>query len=351
MAPALWSRHALPIVSGNMSGEGFVETLLGLGKSFSEPPVLFNTDEMSVLPISRSRDRLASAFKFRLPDHEILCTLQDKARFHEFAVSRGLPVPGTALIRREAEIRELGRLRYPVVVKAANKGAVHAGKMPGLIGCACEAEAASVCGRYLEDSEGLVVQEWIDGAVDEIFFCLFYCGSPGDATAMFTGRKLASTPRFGLTAYCQAAPEAAGLLEPLTRNFIECAKYVGLGSVEYKWDRSRSKFLIVEPTVGRTDMQEEIATLSGVNIPLIAYRYERGEAAHVRGAVSSGVVWRSSWLEPLRGVKAKIPHQAVVYDGFWRRDDPLPGFARYGFNLCSSLLKKARNVRMLTRNS
>ena len=46
---------------------------------------------------------------------------------------------------------------------------------------------------------------------------------------------------------------------------------MGVGSLEFKRDRKTVKFMIVEPTVGRTDAQEEIATLCGVNIPLIAY--------------------------------------------------------------------------------
>ena len=47
--------------------------------------------------------------------------------------------------------------------------------------------------------------------------------------------------------------------------------------MEYKRDRRDEKFYMVEPTVGRTDYQEEIATLNGVNIPAAAYLREIGD--------------------------------------------------------------------------
>ena len=62
----------------------------------------------------------------------------------------------------------------------------------------------------------------------------------------------------------------------MTLAFAEQAGFDGMGSIEYKWDDNHRRFVMVEPTVGRTDWQEEIATLSGVNIPLSAYRHEVG---------------------------------------------------------------------------
>jgi hypothetical protein len=50
----------------------------------------------------------------------------------------------------------------------------------------------------------------------------------------------------------------------------------GFGGIEYKRDARDGRFLIIEPTVGRTDWQEEVATLAGVNIPLMACRHELG---------------------------------------------------------------------------
>jgi D-aspartate ligase len=142
-----------------------------------------------------------------------------------------------------------------------------------------------------------------------------------------------------------AAPEAAAELESMTRSFIEKVGYVGMGSVEYKWDNSSRRFLIIEPTVGRTDLQEEIATLCGVNIPLAAYKHELGEPCTPYTAPRVDVVWRSSFLERLKGVSADVPQHVTIHDGYWRLDDPLPALIRYSCGLCSSAWRSWRRRR------
>ena len=49
----------------------------------------------------------------------------------------------------------------------------------------------------------------------------------------------------------------------MTRRFVKRTGFVGMGSIEFKWHAGRRGYLVIEPTVGRTDWQEEIATLCG----------------------------------------------------------------------------------------
>ena len=62
----------------------------------------------------------------------------------------------------------------------------------------------------------------------------------------------------------------------LTNRFFSGVGFVGLCSMEFKRDARTNQFYMIEPTVGRTDYQEEIASLNGVNIPLAAYLGELG---------------------------------------------------------------------------
>jgi hypothetical protein len=126
-------------------------------------------------------------------------------------------------------------------------------------------------------------------------------------------------------------------LECITKDFLDQVNYFGFGGIEYKRDARNGRFLIIEPTVGRTDWQEEVATLAGVNIPLIAYRHELALPALPAKRVDYGVVWQNSWIERLRfGAKA-IPPRSVVLDGYWRRDDPLPALVHYPHDLARAL--------------
>jgi D-aspartate ligase len=175
----------------------------------------------------------------------------------------------------------------------------------------------------------IVAQEWIEGPESNIYFTLFYRGEEGRVAGIFTGRKILCSPRdVGSTAVCTAAPEAREALESMTLAFADCAGFEGMGSMEYKWDDRHEKFVMVEPTVGRTDWQEEIATLCGMNIPLAAYRYELGLPFAPDSTRVAPVAWRASFTQ--RPPRHLLTSRTRVIDGYFRWDDPLPALQYYG---------------------
>ena len=186
-------------------------------------------------------------------------------------------------------------------------------------------EAESVARRILPVLSDLIVQEWIEGPDTAIHFCLMYRGSDGPVSS-FTGRKLTIwPPAIGTTASCTSAPEAHEELHRLTEAFFAAVSVVGMGSMEYKRDARTGKFFMIEPTVGRVDWQEEVATLNGVNIPLAAYRHEIG--AQLPPAVQTRpVIWRDGarhWKATRAGAFVASPG-TEVRDAYWRLNDPLP---------------------------
>jgi D-aspartate ligase len=193
----------------------------------------------------------------------------------------------------------------------------------------------------------LVAQEWIEGPDTSIYFALFHCGAEPNSRDIFFGRKIAAhPPGLGSTAICVPAAEATDLLLPLTEKFIEISEYEGLGSLEFKWDSRARRFVIIEPTVGRTDWQEEIATLNGLNFPLIAYCDALGlplpeqRSSNAAGSpFANTAAWRESPLHLWRSAELR----ERVYDGYWRFDDPLPALA-----FCVDLALRCGH-RLLTR--
>jgi len=85
-------------------------------------------------------------------------------------------------------------------------------------------------------------------------------------------------------------------LDRLTEAFFERVSFVGMGSIEFKRDSRTGQFLMIEPTVGRIDGQEEVATLHGANIPLAAYLHEIGLPGLHVGEDSARVIWRNFFL-------------------------------------------------------
>jgi D-aspartate ligase len=348
LCPALWSRHAKPLLALGMHDQELVDTLLTLPAAVGERPVLIITNEMSLLTISQRRAEIADRFRLHLPSHETVMTLQDKARFHEFATANGLPVPNGVILRQWIDITKLRDLRFPAIIKPADKCDVHLNRAPRLVVAYNNEQAAIICRKMLERTAGeVIVQERVEGPDSNIYFCLFYRGE--HQTVMFSGQKLASSPPgTGSTAMCIQAGDARETLEVATHKFLEIVPdYRGFGSVEFKWDADAQRWVIIEPTVGRTDWQEEVAALFGVNIPLAGYLCECDLPLPTISLHDENLVWQASWIERWKVGSSAIPTNAIIIDGFWRRDDPIPAIVHYPSEFVYSI--PALTVSMIKR--
>jgi len=329
--PATWSRSCRSIVIDRLDGEPLLSALLRAQRQIGGRPALFLADEMAVFTISEFRDELTQAYRFRLPPEPMVAALSDKAAFQKLAEESGYPVPRSVVLQTPADLDRLPRLEPPIIVKPIDKRLVHSGRVGRIFKTDTLDEARMLCSDLVSNANTMIAQEWIEGPDSDVYFCLFYRGRDGEVVSMFTGRKILADPAgMGSTLICRAAPDVRQALEPLTASFAACVDFAGMGSLEFKRDRKRDRFVIIEPTVGRADWQEEIATLCGVNIPLAAYNHELGLPPLPSMAVRDDIAWRSSFLkrwpstEPRRG--------AHVYDGFWRPNDPMPAILHYAFD-------------------
>lgn len=325
---ALWSRYARGCLIRSFTGHHFVEDMVALGKRFDRRPILFLTDEDAVHTVSENRDELANWFQFRLPSDHNVKLLSNKAEFHGFALQNNFPVPHSVILRSQSDLGLLRHLGFPCVLKPDDKRQVLRGDKERAVRVNSLSEALEHASIMLRTPGGVIAQEWIDGPESNIYFTLFYRGAEGRVAGIFTGRKiLCFPPDVGSTAICIAAPEAREALEAMTLAFAECTGFEGMGSMEYKWDDNHNKYIMVEPTVGRTDWQEEIATLCGVNIPLAAYNCELGLPGIKNTTSPTQVAWRATFMQaPPRHL---IPARTRLIDGYFRWDDPLPAFQYY----------------------
>jgi len=328
--PALHSRYVWRSISPEIEGLGLVNSLLALSSQLASRPVLFLTSDAQVRTVSQHRDRLQQAYRIRLPDHDRVCQLLHKADFYALAKRHGFPVPNTLTVREPSDLLCLRRMRFPVVIKPANREDFSRGKSPRAVRADGPAMAETICRAILPAVPDLIVQEWVEGPDDNIYFCLQYYRDHGIAACSFTGRKLRCwPPAIGSTASCMPAPEVADDLEPLARDFFGITGFTGICSMEFKRDSRTGAFLMIEPTVGRADWQEEVASLNGVNIPLVAYQHELNLPVLTGHSTGKTVIWRhpSSYWRSLiasRSFGDRRPRGAEVRSSVWRLDDPLP---------------------------
>lgn len=329
------SRYAFPFVVRSLSGPELIEGLLLLQKQLEATPLLFLTSDPQVQTISEHREHLAGKFQIRLPERDCIRQLMHKLSFQRIAESHGFPVPRTVGISCEKNLEELANIRFPAVLKPGNKGLYFANKSPRAQKVSTYEEAVSACRAILGQAPDLIVQEWVRGRESDIYFCLQYRGENGFTVSSFVGRKLRSwPPQTGSTASCTAAPEVAPLLTRLTKEFFNETQLAGMCSMEFKLDQETGNFFMIEPTVGRTDWQEEIASINGVNIPLSAYCYEAGLPLPAEEVIQPSQIWvhpqsyfrsvvssmlaAGSWRD--RRMTVGISRLAP----YWHFDDPMP---------------------------
>lgn len=340
LGAAMWSRYSRAIVIRKAHGARLIETLLDLQQKIGDRPVLFATTELAVFALSEHQEEIQRAYRVRLPPHNVVAALANKASFHALAEMHGLPVPRSIVLRTAADLARLRDVQLPLMIKPTNRLSVHLGKTPRISQAVTLDEAHQISTRLVEDNEELLVQESIPGPDSQLYFTLFYCGEGGCEVSMFTGRKVRSNPPgLGSTALCIAAPEMSNVLEPIVRKFIQCFGVSGLGSLEFKWDGRTNRFLIIEPTIARTDWQEEIATLCGVNIPLAAYLYELGAAPAPTTEICSKIAWQEEYTR--FAYATALSSDVRRYDGYWRLEDPMPGVFHYTYSALRAVYRRS----------
>jgi len=335
--PEMHTRAAIPVVVRSLRGETLVDELVRLAtvRFPGLRPVLFLTQEESVKIVSRQRDRLSALYHLRLPTVDMVDTLLHKQGFQRLAEELGSPVPSLVHVRTFADLPAIGGLRYPVVIKPGERNSEYSRQFKKAYRAESAEDADALLRGILAVMADVVVQEWIDGPDANIYFCLQYVGSQGQVIASFTGRKIRSwPPQVGGTASCAPAPEVQEELSAMTGRFFQSASVIGMASMEYKRDARSGEFQMVEPTIGRTDYQEEVATLNGVNLPYAAYCSELGQPFRASAMKKRPVVWRvrsedaQSAVAQGQRIKEGYPRGAHVTDALWRWSDPLPYLVR-----------------------
>lgn len=329
--PMAWSRHARLIRVQHLQSDALVDSLVSLSRRLKCRPVLMLTQDASVLTVSAHRKSLDPLYYIEMPDDLTVRTLSDKISFDALATRESFAVPRSCAVHNADDLARISGLTPPLILKPADKARVLVGAVPRTVRAETLEQAREIAAHILEHGTDVIVQEWIEGPDSEIFFTLFCAGPDGNPAGMFSGRKLLSTPpRVGSTAVCVAAPEHAEALERETREFLRRVPYRGLGSLEFKRDVRTGRFMMVEPTVGRTDWQEEIATLCGVNLPEIAYWLALGRSPPntPRPVPTCQRAWRADLEFRL---PAEFRGRIRVIDGYFRWSDPLPGLYHYAY--------------------
>ena len=272
-APTLRSRVWHATVPISYDEDLFCRSLVQIARDQATMPVLFPSDDESVLLASRFRADLQPYYRFVYPPHSTVELLMDKlatyawARQHDFLV---IPYRLVAEVPQlEAAVEEVG---LPAIIKPPVRLAAWENAMPDRK--ALRVDSLDELRLFLpalgRAQSRLVVQRWIPGDDADIHFVLSYHNRVGQMLGSFTGRKLLQWPvGLGSTAAC--CPENNPIARQIATRFFTDAGFQGLGSVEFKYDREADSYYLIEPTIGRNNLQSYIAVAAGVNLTRAAF--------------------------------------------------------------------------------
>lgn len=248
---------------------GFLEQFAA---RFATLPVLLPSGDEHVSILSRHRERLSASYALNLPPPDVADVLLDKELFGQLARQRGWPIPDTFHCESVEDVENAAaRLRFPVVLKPRIKNRATREHSPRKAFLCDSPEELLASYRLLAQWEReAIAQEWIPGGDDQIVFSLRYIDRDGRDLVSFEGRKIRQyLPECGSTS--NAVPIDAEDVRELAARILADSGARGYCSVEFKRDPRTDELRIIEPTIGRPNLQVGLAAANGVDIVLAGY--------------------------------------------------------------------------------
>jgi predicted ATP-grasp superfamily ATP-dependent carboligase len=286
------SRYCKKLYCPNLSEFILIETLAKIGSSFKDKAVLFCTTDQSVLLVSQWRDHLTPYYSFVYPTDKIIKTLMSKQLCFDFSLRNQFAVPNTHFFSNIRDFENLlNRFNFPCVLKPD----IRDDRWEGTVGekvlyLASKHDFLQLSQRLGNANQPVILQEWIEGEDNRVYFCLAYIDRKGQPLGVITGRKIRQyPPGTGSTSLAETISEPTLTSEAI--RFFKKSGCKGLCSVEFKRSSRDNRLYITEPTIGRTDLQEGLASSAGLDLTYIAYLDAIGCAISSYVVFRKGIKW------------------------------------------------------------
>lgn len=355
-SPCAKSNMWQELIEAPKEGLNWQSFLTRIARKHKEKIILLPSQDQAVKAVSDNRDLLENDFDFILPDKEVVDLLLDKAMFQDWAESEQLPVPETNIVENELELhKEVDKIKYPLILKPSVKTDLWEKKfgIDKTFVLKGQRDIDKISCDLFKMCPQLIVQQYIPGDDSQVYFCLELFDRDSKEIGYFTGKKILQWPPLkGSTAI--AVAEKNETIHNMTREIFETLHFKGLGSIEYKKNPLDGKYYIIEPTVGRNDLQSNLSLAAGINLSLMAVEFISWGKNHCERPVKNGINKKSMWLEENGALDAirsnEVSAVSVLKEmnyqksrnvkfAYFHPNDPLPF-------LCimkNKLLKKIRN--------
>lgn len=335
--------------------EEIVAAITRLSKECGQRPVLFYGGDYDITLTARLWPRIQSMVTAVTPPLEA-SGFNDKADQVALVAGHGVSVPKTRVLCSASGLDEvLEDFTFPVIgrpVELARKGRFEGKLFVAEDEASLRRKLLPVFGDGSESANSpqgdgeVMIQEYIAGGNDQLYFALASCTSDGEVAAMVTGRKLYEYPEglmcIGETVHHEALTEAA-------RSVFRAFALPGVLGVEFKYNAQTRQFCFIEVNF-RPENILAIAESAGINLMFHAYLTALGHQEAYRGGTGPAQtksLWRDLSLVALSRLSgASAPRLATGFsqsvDAYWSVSDPLPALAWYWVKLWRLLRYRLR---------
>jgi predicted ATP-grasp superfamily ATP-dependent carboligase len=262
--------------NGRDEPEALCHFLVDKAREFQSRPVLFPTRDLDVIFLERYNDALAPGYLLPQSRPSPILRMMDKLELAGVASKLQLPTPQTAMCRSASEVEQICiRMPFPLIAKPRFAYQWRSGGMWEKVGAQkafvarTSDELRQLYNRLAPSAPEVLLQEYIPGQDADIVVCCVYMGRDGEPKGYFTGRKIRQSPPLVGTGSVVEARECSAIIEP-TMTLLKAFAYAGIAEVEYKYDRKRNTYFLIEINPRHWD-QHELGRLAGVNITWLAY--------------------------------------------------------------------------------
>ena len=239
--------------------------------------VIFPTRDADMLFLDRFRAELEPFYRLAVPPKRVLSRVMDKSGVSQTAVDAGIPIPRTTAVRDSAQLgRAVETVGLPCVIKPISSVHWRQGNNWNRVGARKAfrttnfEELQQLYERVRTVCSGVLLQEWIPGADDQLAVWGGYVCGQSAPLAYFTAKKIVqSPPGFG-TGCVVESDFIPDLLDPSVR-LCRALDYHGIAEIEYKLDPRDGKFKLIEINTRHWDWHE-LGRACGVNLTWTAYR-------------------------------------------------------------------------------
>jgi predicted ATP-grasp superfamily ATP-dependent carboligase len=279
----------------------WLETLVDAAQSSGSRPILLVAFDQAVLMVGKHAEELKRHYDFLIPPFEGSAAIVDKRRQYQLATAAGVPIPPTAYPESGGEATALAaEISYPCLLKphvSYGAGDHFGGRKNAVIADARTLEAEF--DRAAAAGIPCLVQEIVPGGDEALYGYLGFWGRDRNELAWITKQKLRQNPRLYGDGTCQRTIDVPRVAE-LSRRFLKALDYVGVGSVEFKYDARDDSYRLMEVNP-RAVSGNQLAVAAGVDLPYISYAY-----------LADGVVpsweqrWDVRWVHELYDLKTLL---------------------------------------------